>query len=354
VIPDTSVSVVVKALSQRGADTQSIQQPYLLFLGDAPDMLAVKVARGIVDWRPEYCLGQSRLPGCDVDLGVANMSLEEGRDAGVKTLVVGVVNRGGVISGAWTEVLVKALMLGYDLAAGLHSRLADVPVIAEAASKYDCTLFDVRYPTEKFPVGDGVKRSGKRLLTVGTDCSVGKMYTALALEREMTTRGMDADFRATGQTGILITGSGVSVDAVVSDFISGAVETISPENDDLHWDVIEGQGSLFHASYAGVALGLLHGAQADALMLCHEPTRTHIRGLPDYALPGLQQCMQTNLEHARLTNPDAEFVGISINTSNMSSHEGAAYLKSLEQEFDLPAVDAFKDGVVRIVDKLAS
>ena len=126
-------------------------------------------------------------------------------------------------------------------------------------------------PTRDFAVGTGKKRPGKRLLTVGTDCSIGKMYTALALEKEMRARGLKADFRATGQTGIFIAGDGVSIDAVVSDFVSGAVEWICPENDADHWDLVEGQGSLFHASYAGVTLGLIHGAQPDALVMCHEP-----------------------------------------------------------------------------------
>ena len=140
------------------------------------------------------------------------------------------------------------------------------------------------------------------------------MYTALAIERELQSRGLHATFRATGQTGILIAGSGIAIDAVVADFISGAVEAIAPSNDHDHWDIIEGQGSLFHPSFAGVSLGLLHGSQADALVLCHEPTRTHMRNLPEYPIPGLQECIERNLEAARLTNPKARFVGASINT----------------------------------------
>jgi uncharacterized NAD-dependent epimerase/dehydratase family protein len=201
-------------------------------------------------------------------------------------------------------------------------------------------------------VGDGEKRPGKRLLTVGTDCSCGKMYTSLALEKEMRARGMKVDFRATGQSGILIAGEGVSVDAVVADFISGAVEWLAPANDPDHWDLIEGQGSLFHASYAGVSLGLLHGAQPDALVLCHEPTRSHMRGLPGYALPSLEDCIETNLAAARLTNPAVEFVGVSVNTSQMAEGEAKPLLARIEDELGLPAVDAFKDGVGPIVDRL--
>ena len=332
--------------------TMNIAQPYLLFLGDAPDQLAAKTAFGISQWRPDWCRGQLRLPGCKADMGLPDMTVAEAEAAGVKTLVVGVANRGGVISEDWTDVLVEALERGMDLAAGLHSRLADVPVLAETAARLGRSLFDVRHPTERFQVGSGVKRAGKRLLAVGTDCSCGKMFTMLALEKEMRARGFKADFRATGQTGIMIAGSGVSVDAVVADFISGAVEWLSPDNDDDHWDLIEGQGSLFHASFAGVSMGLLHGAQPDALVLCHEPTRSHMRGLPDYSLPDFETCMAANLAAARLTNPEVRFVGLAVDTSRLEESAARDYLSEAEQKVGLPAVDPVRNGVGRIVDQL--
>jgi uncharacterized NAD-dependent epimerase/dehydratase family protein len=331
----------------------AIQHPYLLFLGDAPDQLAAKTAQGVAHWRPEWCVGQLRLDGCKADLGLTDMTLEEGKAAGAKTLIVGVANRGGVFSEKWISLLEQALLLGYDLAAGLHNRLVDVAVLKAAAAQHGRQLFDVRHPTREFEVANGKKRPGKRLLAVGTDCSVGKMYTTLALEKEMKARGMKADFRATGQTGILIAGSGVSIDAVVADFISGAVEYLSPANEADHWDLVEGQGSLFHASFAGVSMGLLHGAQADALVLCHEPTRAHMRGLPDYKLPDLEACMAANLAAARLTNPAARFVGIAVNTSQMDKAKIEGYLAGLSDKFGLPAVDPFATGVAPIVDALA-
>lgn len=250
----------------------AIEQPYLMFLGDAADQLAAKVANGVRMWRPEWCVGQFRLPGCNADLGLPDMTIEEAAAAGVKTIVVGVANRGGIIPDAWVESLVRGLELGMDVASGLHNKVAEIPAIADAANANGRKLFDVRHPTRSFDVAKGTKRPGKRLLAVGTDCSVGKMFAALAVEREMQARGMKATFRATGQTGIFIAGDGVSVDAVVADFISGATEWLCPPNDDDHWDVVEGQGSLFHASFAGVSMGLLHGSQADALVMCHEPT----------------------------------------------------------------------------------
>jgi uncharacterized NAD-dependent epimerase/dehydratase family protein len=199
-------------------------------------------------------------------------------------------------------------------------------------------------------VGTGVERPGRRLLTVGTDCSVGKMYTALACEAEMRRRGMNAKFRATGQTGILIAGGGVSVDAVAADFISGAVEWLSPANDPDHWDLVEGQGSLFHPSFAGVSLGLLHGAQPDALVMCHEPTRRHMRGLPGRPLPDLRECVDANLAAARHTNPEVRCVGISINTAGLGDGDAEGLLKATADRMGLPAVDPFRTGVGPIVD----
>jgi len=332
----------------------AIEHPYVLFLGDAPDQLAAKTAQGVAHWRPGWCLGQLRLPDCRADLGLPDVTLEAAVAAGARTLVVGVANRGGVIGPHWVEVLEKALILGLDLAAGLHNRLADVPSLSSLAAQHGRRLFDVRHPSRSFEVANGRRRPGKRLLTVGTDCSVGKMYTSLALEKEMRARGMDADLRATGQTGILIAGDGVSVDAVIADFISGAVEWLAPANHPEHWDVIEGQGSLFHASFAGVSLGLLHGSQADVLVLCHEPTRKHMRGLPDYPVPGLRECLDANLTAARLTNPDVTCEGIAVNTAALGDEEARSLLANIEEEMRLPAVDPFRHGVGPIVDRLQS
>jgi uncharacterized NAD-dependent epimerase/dehydratase family protein len=335
-----------------GETGMTIAHPYLMFLGEAADQLAAKTAQGVVHWRPDWCLGQLRLPGCRADLAIPDMTLEQAKAAGVKTVIVGVANRGGKIGGTWTETLVRALELGMDLASGLHRRLVDIPEVSEAARRLGRQLFDVRHPSREFEVANGVRRPGKRLLAVGTDCSVGKMYTTLALEREMKRRGMKADFRATGQTGIFIAGEGVSIDAVVSDFVAGAVEWLSPANDPDHWDLIEGQGSLFHASFAGVSLALLHGAQPDRLVLCHEPTRQHMRGLPGYPLPDLKRCVEANLEAARLTNPAVRCIAASINTGNLGEAEAEAYLADTEQRLGMPAVDPFRTGVGRIVDLL--
>ena len=331
-----------------------IKTPYLLFLGDAPDQLAAKVAQGIKDWRPENAVGQLRMDGCKADVGLKDMTLAEAKEAGAKTLVIGVANRGGVISQAWKEVLIEALGMGYDLASGLHNLLGEESDLVAAAQVNGQTLHDVRVPSVEYPIANGKKRSGKRVLAVGTDCSVGKMYTALALDNAMRAKGMKSTFRATGQTGILITGSGVPLDAVVADFMAGAVEYLTPDNDADHWDIIEGQGSLFHVSYSGVTLALVHGGQPDALIICHEPTRPHMRGLPEYTPPSMEAVRDVALTLAKVGNPDCKVVGISVNTQHMSDDEANAYLAKVEAEMGLPATDPFRHGADKLADAIAA
>lgn len=330
-----------------------IEHPYLMFLGDAADQLAAKTAHGIVHWRRDWCLGQLRLPDCHADLGLPEMTVADASAAGVRTLVIGVANRGGVVGESWIATILAAIEAGMDIASGLHTRVADIAAVRQAADAHGRQIFDVRHSDRSFEVGTGARRAGKRLLAVGTDCSVGKMYAALAIEQELTSRGGNCDFRATGQTGIFIAGSGVSVDAVVSDFISGATEWLAPENAPDHWDIVEGQGSLFHPSYAGVTMGLVHGAQPDALVLCHEPTRTHMRGLPHQSLPDIATCIEGHLNAARLTNPDARCIGIAVNTSAMENDaQRQELLNKLSVEHGMPAVDPVLDGVAPLVDAL--
>ena len=331
-----------------------IETPYLLFLGDAPDQLSAKVAQGIKDWRPDNAVGQFRMDGCKADVGLKDMSLAEAKAAGAKTLVIGVANRGGHISQSWKTVLIEALGMGYDLASGLHNLLGDEGDLVAASQVNGCTLHDVRVPNVQYPIADGKNRAGKRVLAVGTDCSAGKMYTALALDEAMRKKGMNSTFRATGQTGILITGSGVPLDAVVADFMAGAVEYLTPSNDADHWDIIEGQGSLFHVSYSGVTLALIHGGQPDALIICHEPTRKHMRGLPDYTPPSMEAVRDVALTLAHVVNPSCKVVGISINTQHMSEDEADTYLAAVEAQMGLPAVDPFRHGAARLADALAN
>lgn len=329
-----------------------IQTPYLLFLGDAPDALAAKVAQGVKDWRPELAIGQLRLAGCNADMGIDDLTIDEAIAKGAKTLVIGVANRGGIIAESWMDVLKTALASGMDLASGLHRHLGDDPALVELAAQHGRQLHDVRIPSVAYPIANGRKRSGKRCLAVGTDCSIGKMYTALCMEREMRQRGMKATFRATGQTGILITGSGVPLDAVVADFMAGAVEYLTPDNDDDHWDLIEGQGSIFHPSYSGVSMALIHGGQPDALILCDEPNRPHMRGLPEYRAQSLEQLRDTALLLARIVNPACRVAGIALNTSAMDEGQALEHVAMVEERMGLPTVDPYRHGAGRLVDAL--
>src|SRR5437868_1472283 len=169
---------------------------------------------------------------------------------GARCTVIGVANVGGAIADSWLAPLSSALEAGLDIVSGMHSRLEENPALKSAAERFKRRLINVRVPPSNIPIATGLKRNGKRLLAVGTDCALGKKYTALALARAFEQRGVDVDFRATGQTGIMIAGSGMPMDAVVSDFEAGAAEMLSPAAAPDHWDVIEGQGSLFHPSYA--------------------------------------------------------------------------------------------------------
>jgi uncharacterized NAD-dependent epimerase/dehydratase family protein len=329
-----------------------MKSPYLLFLGAETSIENAKTAAGIAHWRSELCIGQARMTAGTVDLGLADLDVKTAASQGAKTLIIGVAPFGGKIEQSWVPIIIAALENGLDIAAGLHQRLSDHPDISEVAKAHGRQLHDVRQPTTQFTVASGEKRSGQRLLTVGTDCAVGKKYTALAIEKEMRARGLKADYRATGQTGVFIAGGGFSIDAVISDFLSGAVETLSPNNDNDHWDVIEGQGSLYHPSYAAVTVGLIHGSQADQLVLCHEAGRETIDDVVGYPILELQACMDGYLAIAKLTNKNVSFAGISVNTSKLSASEAQEYLNAIEQKYGLPCCDPVRTGVASIVDQL--
>lgn len=327
-----------------------IAKPYLLFLGDVQTDVFAKTAFGLRDWCNGDVVGQQRLKNCGVDLGLAELDAPAAVAAGARSMVVAVASIGGALPDHWVPSLVAALDAGLDLVSGMHARLSDIPVVAETAARLGRQLHDVRHTDRTLPIATGRRRSGKRVLMVGTDCSLGKKYTALALTRELQSRGVSADFRATGQTGIMIAGDGIAIDAVVADFIAGAAEQLSPDAAPDHWDVIEGQGSLFHPAYAGVTLGLLHGSQPDALILCHDPTRTAINGFPDFPIKPLNEAMSGYLEVARLTNAAVRFVGVSLNTVKLDPAARAAALAAASAETGLPACDPMQGGLGPIAD----
>ena len=329
-----------------------IPAPFLLYLGRSADALGIKTSRGLATFRREDCVGEFRHDDCPQTLGLPRLSMTEAVAKGAKTLVLGIAGAGGKLPEELIDDAAMALEAGMNVAAGLHERLRDQPRLASLAWERGLKLFDVRDPPANLSVGQGYRRAGRRLLTVGTDCSVGKMYATLALTQALRARGVEADFRATGQTGILIAGGGVPVDAVIADFISGAIEQLAPAREDDGWDLIEGQGSLFHPSFAGVSLGLLHGAQPEAIVLCHEPGRPHMRGIPGRPLPGLAECIERNLEAARLTSPEVRAVGICLNTSALDGEAARHLCAGIEDQLNLPCTDPVAFGVEPIIDRL--
>lgn len=329
-----------------------LRSPYLLFLGDAQDEGMAKTAFGVREWASERCLAQLRLPGCKLDLRLPEMTPSQAAAAGAGSLLLGLAPPGGIIPASWHALLFEAVHAGLDVISGLHVRLGDIQDLAGAAERHGVRLIDVRHPRQSFAVATGARRTGKRLLTVGTDCALGKKYTALALTAALRGRGIDADFRATGQTGIMISGRGIALDAVVADFIAGAAEALSPNAPPSHWDVIEGQGSLFHPAYAGVTTALIHGSQPDALILCHDPQRTQLRWVEGYCVPALEDAAALNLTVARLTNPRVRLAGISLNTSALDDADRVGVLEETSQRMQLPCFDPLKSPLDAVIDSV--
>ena len=321
-----------------------LPQPYLLFLGDVTEPGFAKTAFGLRDWAPDQCVGEYSLPGATVTTGLTQLTPAEAFANGARSMLIGVANQGGIIPPSWRASLIEALGAGLDLVSGMHARLADIPGLAAEPSRLGRLLMDVRVPPAKLPIATGRKRSGKRLLTVGTDCALGKKYTALALAEAFVKRGISADFRATGQTGIMIAGGGIPMDAVISDFEAGAAEMLSPDADPGHWDIVEGEGSLFHPAYAGVSLGLLHGSQPDVFIVCHEPGRTTVLGAPGYQLPTVEEVSEATLLLGRRTNPDIRCGGVSYNTSHLGAEEAASLMAADAERLTLPVADPVRGG----------
>lgn len=326
-----------------------LRAPYLIFLGTETSATYAKTGAGVAYWRPELCMGQINLEGGTVDLGLAQHSTRSAAQEGAKTLLIGTAVIGGAIPESWFPTLKEALENGMDIVAGVHTRLNDIPELKALADKKGVRLIDVRVPPKNLPVGTGKKRAGKRLLTVGTDCALGKKYTALAIHKELEHLGVKATFRASGQTGIMIAGRGMPIDAVVADFLSGAAEVLSPANDEDHWDIIEGQGGIFHPGYSSVSMGLLIGSQPDLFVVCHEAGRTHISGWPDFEVPSINQVITRTTDIGSQVNQDIRCLGFSINTSSLSEDQAKNYLAQLEAEFGLPATDPIRFGVENLV-----
>jgi uncharacterized NAD-dependent epimerase/dehydratase family protein len=327
----------------RESALETLPQPYLLFLGDTTEPGYAKTAFGLRDWAGDRCVGEFSC-GATVSTGLPALSPKLARARGAKGLVIGVANSGGIIYESWIPSLVEALEAGLDIVSGMHARLADIGALKTVATRFGRRLIDIRTPPGNISVASGRKRSGKRLLTVGTDCALGKKYTALSIARAFERRKVPVDFRATGQTGILIAGSGMPMDAVISDFEAGAAEMLSPDAEANHWDIIEGQGSLFHPAYAGVSLGLLHGSQPDVFVVCHEHGRDCMLGLPNYPLPSIEDVIDMTVRLGRRTNPRIHCAGVSLNTSKLDEAAARQLMADETRRLKLPVADPIRGG----------
>lgn len=330
----------------------TLPKPYMLFLGNVKSLDKAKTATGIFNFCPDDCHAEYTMQDCEISFGLKQVSFTEAKSLGIKSLVIGIANAGGYIDEQWLPAIKQAITSGLHIISGLHHKLNDNIELSTLATKHNVRLIDIRRHDPKLTVCKGQPRTGKRILTVGTDCNIGKMYTSLKLHSELKKQGFKSSFRATGQTGIIISGSGIAVDAVISDFISGAVESITPSHDNNHFDIIEGQGSIFHPSYSGVSLGLLHGSQPDYLILCHEPTRTHMRHC-DIPIADLNHAISLHIELAKLMNNKVKFLGISLNLSQVHDTKAQNLIKErISNETGLVVIDPNLDGVGALIKNL--
>ena len=261
------------------------------------------------------------MPSATVTTGLPQLRREEARDAGARSLVIGVANSGGFIADTWLPALVEALEAGLHIVSGMHARLADFrccakPPTAQAAADRCRASRQRNSDRNRAQTQRQAPADRRHRLRAGQE-----IYGARHRSRASTSAGIDADFRATGQTGIMIAGRGIPMDAVVADFAAGAAEMLSPAAPDDHWDVIEGQGSLLHPAFAGVSLSLLHGSQPDVIVVCHDPTRERLLGDEDFAVPSVEEIIDLTIRLGSRTNPAIRVGGVSFNTASLGEDE---------------------------------
>jgi uncharacterized NAD-dependent epimerase/dehydratase family protein len=275
-------------------------------------------------------------------------SLDEA--AAANTLLIGIAPVGGKIPAAWRPILLAAMQRGMDVVSGLHDFLADDAEFAAAARAHGVQLVDVRRNRERDVAQRvGLRDDCLRIHTVGHDCSVGKMVTAIEVTNELKRRGRDAKFLASGQTGIMVEGDGVPVDCVVADFVSGSIEQLILRNQHHEILLIEGQGSLVHPAYSGVTLGLLHGCSPHGLILCYEIGRDTVTGLPDMTIPSLAEIKRLNEIMANVMQP-CKVIGISMNSRLVSPGAAQAERQRVREEFQVPVCDVFRHGPQELAD----
>jgi uncharacterized NAD-dependent epimerase/dehydratase family protein len=286
-------------------------------------------------------------------------SMREGLRHAPDAVLIGIAPQGGRLPEEWRTWLAEALDAGCDIWSGLHTFLADDPMLAEKARAAGRTLLDLRRPPADLPIASGAAKgtSALRVLTVGTDCNVGKMTAQLQLVRSLNERGLRTRFVPTGQTGIMIEGWGIAVDAVVADFIAGAAERITVQGaEGADIVLVEGQGSINHPGYSGVTLGLLHGSCPDALILCHQSSREYIgdyRRASWLRIPPLSEYIRLYESIGSAVHP-TRVIGIALNTYDLSEADAEAACEEATRETGLPATDPVRFSPDPLVDAIAT
>jgi D-glutamate N-acetyltransferase len=336
----------------------------LLILADGElGVFSAKTATSLIRYRPEAVAGvldrehagKTTRQVLEVPAAVPIVAtLEEGLALGPDTLVIGIAPQGGQLPDSWREVIRGALSAGLSVLSGLHVFLGDNPEFAHLASRHDARIVDLRRPPEGQPIAHMGARETRalRVLTVGTDCNVGKMVAALEMEKAASARGLDARFVATGQTGMLIAGGGVTLDRIPGDFMAGFVEQMVLEAGEADLVLVEGQGCLLHPAYSGVTLALLHGSLPDAMVLVHHAGRRKMRN-QDLEIPPLSEWVR-RYEDALAPLHSGRVVGIALNRYGLTPDEAEAVLRRAEEETRLPAVDVVSGGTEGLVEAVLS
>ena len=336
------------------------EKRYLILAeGRSADPHYGKTMRGVVAYSPHptVAIVDSERPGANHDGIPVVASVQDGLQYEPTTALVGVATQGGRFPPAWRELLKASIEAGLDVESGLHEFISDDLELTRLAAKHRVELRDLRKPPADLnvPTGANLEVAAKTVLTVGSDCAIGKKTVAIELDREAQRRGLKSVFVPTGQTGIAIAGWGIAVDAVVSDFLAGAAEQLVVEGAQRGGELlfVEGQGSLVHPAYSGVTLGLMHGAAPHAYVLCHMAGATEIEGYPGHPLPSLRELIELH-ERASLPLRAARVASIALNTRALGEEEARAAARAVEKETGLPADDPVRFGAGKVLDAVLS
>jgi len=327
----------------------------LLAEGHSDDPHFGKTARGVLRYRPQDVVAilDSRRAGEEQDGVPIVGSVAEAARHEPTVALVGVATQGGRFPPAWRELLKQSIAAGLDVESGLHEFVSDDEELAALARDHGVELRDLRRPPAglNVPTGENLAHPARTILTVGSDCAIGKMTVALELDREARARGIRSEFVPTGQTGIAIAGWGISVDAVVADFIAGASEQLVVEGVRRGGELllVEGQGSLLHPAYSGVTLGLMHGSAPHGYVLCHMAGETVVDGDERFPIPPLRELVDLHERMSLLARP-ARVLAIALNTRNLDDEAARRAAAEVEAETGLPADDPVRFRAARLLD----